>query len=235
MKKLDIVFVIISLLIALTSYFATNLIYIPIGVFAIYLIYYFVLVRKRIKRYLNKTEVIHSCYNFINSFVISLSVKDSLEEAYQNGLRLAPKTMLEETNEIENKTIIERLVFLRQYFNLAIYKMFLNIVNLYQDQGGNILTLSDSLMKECTRVEKSMQESASISNKHLVEFAILWLLSIFILVFLRFALSDFYLKMLSSVIFVVLVTIYYLLFLVASFLFILKYVNLVIKEDVGNE
>ena len=143
--------------------------------------------------------------------------------------------MLEETNEIENKTIIERLVFLRQYFNLAIYKMFLNIVNLYQDQGGNILTLSDSLMKECTRVEKSMQESASISNKHLVEFAILWLLSIFILVFLRFALSDFYLKMLSSVIFVVLVTIYYLLFLVASFLFILKYVNLVIKEDVGNE
>lgn len=235
MKKLDIVFVIISLLIALTSYFATNLIYIPIGVFAIYLIYYFVLVRKRIKRYLNKTEVIHSCYNFINSFVISLSVKDSLEEAYQNGLRLAPKTMLEETNEIENKTIIERLVFLRQYFNLAIYKMFLNIVNLYQDQGGNILTLSDSLMKECTRVEKSMQESASISNKHLVEFSILWLLSIFILVFLRFALSDFYLKMLSSVIFVVLVTIYYLLFLVASFLFILKYVNLVIKEDVGNE
>ena len=235
MKKIDIVFVIISLLIALTSYFATNLIYIPIGVFAIYLIYYFVLVRKRIKRYLNKTEVIHSCYNFINSFVISLSVKDSLEEAYQNGLRLAPKAMLEETNEIENKTIIERLVFLRQYFNLAIYKMFLNIVNLYQDQGGNILTLSDSLMKECTRVEKSMQESASISNKHLVEFAILWLLSIFILVFLRFALSDFYLKMLSSVIFVVLVTIYYLLFLVASFLFILKYVNLVIKEDVGNE
>ena len=98
--------------------------------------------RKRIKRYLSKVETIHACYHFINSFIITLSVKDSLEEAYQNGLRLAPNSLTNETCEIENMTIAERLNFLRQYFNLAIYKMFLNIVGLYIDQGGNILYIA---------------------------------------------------------------------------------------------
>lgn len=234
MKKIDLIYIAISLVISVTSFLATNIIFIPFIIFGVYLLYYFVLVRKRIKSYLSKVETIHACYHFINSFIITLSVKDSLEEAYQNGLRLAPPSLLNETNEIGNMTIAERLNFLRQYFNLAIYKMFLNIVGLYIDQGGNILAISDSLIRECTRVEKDLNESSSISNRHLIEFAVLWLLSFFIMIFLRFALANFYIQMLENVLIIVLICGFYLIFLLAAHLFINQYTSLTIKEDVDN-
>ena len=235
MKKIDITFIIAMLILALSGFLVTNLFYIPIIIMVLYLAYYFLYMRKRIFRYLNRVETIHACYSFINSFIISMSVKDSYDEAYLNGLRFAPKSMLEETNEIENMTIIERIKFLRQYFNLSIYKMFLNIVDLYQEQGGNILTLSEGLTRECTRVEKDVVETTSISNRHLAEFLILWLLAFMIIVFLRFSLVSFYFEMLKQPLFVVLVTLFYLLFLGSAHLFFVKYSTVLIKEDNLNE
>ena len=234
MKKIDLIFIISSLLISFSAYLATMQIFIPVGIFAIYVLYYFLLIRKKIAQYLHKSEVVHSCYHFINSFLITISVKESLEEAYQNGLRVAPKSLLEETNEIENMTIMERINFLRSYFNLAIYKMFLNVINLHQEQGGNILTISDSLIRECTRVEKTLNESTAIGNRHLVEFAVLWLLSFFILIFLRFAISQFYSQMISSFIMIAFISGFYLIFLVSVHLFLINFTSISIKEDVEN-
>ena len=234
MKKIDLIFIISSLLISFSAYLATMQIFIPFGIFAIYVLYYFLLIRKKIAQYLHKSEVVHSCYHFINSFLITISVKESLEEAYQNGLRVAPKSLLEETNEIENMTIMERINFLRSYFNLAIYKMFLNVINLHQEQGGNILTISDSLIRECTRVEKTLNESTAIGNRHLVEFAVLWLLSFFILIFLRFAISQFYSQMISSFIMIAFISGFYLIFLVSVHLFLINFTSISIKEDVEN-
>lgn len=234
MKKIDPIFIIASALIAFSGYITTMQIIIPIGIFLIYVLYYFVLIRKRISNYLHKVEVVHACYHFINSFLITMSVKESLEEAYQNGLRIAPKSLLEETNEIENMTIIERIVFLRSYFNLAIYKMFINIINLHQEQGGNILTISDSLFRECTRVEKTLSESTSIGNRHLIEFFVLWLLSLFILIFLRFAISQFFYQMINSILMISLISGFYLILLISAHLFLIKYTNLSVKEDITN-
>ena len=177
-------------------------------------------------------ERIHAGYHFINSFIITLSVKDSLEEAYQNGLRVAPQNLLEESNEIENMNVIEKIKFLRAYFNLAIYKMFINIIVMYQEQGGNILAISDSLLRECTRVEKTLAESKAIGNKHLVEFITLWLLSFFILVFLRFAIAQFYFQMISTPLVVGLIAGFYLIFLVSIHLFLIKFASLSVKEDI---
>lgn len=234
MKKIDLIFIISSLVVAFTSYIATTSMYIPIGIFVIYILYYFVLIRKRIKRYLNKVEIVHACYHFINSFIITMSVKESLDEAYQNGIRVAPKSLLIETNAIENMTIIERINFLRSYFNLAIYKMFINIIALHQEQGGNILIISDSLIRECTRVEKTLSESTSIGNRHLVEFFVLWLLSFFILIFLRFAIAQFYNQMINSNLMIGLICGFYLIFLISVHLFLLKFTSISIKEDIEN-
>ena len=220
-----------TLVIVVTSYLATNNTFIPVGIFALYIVYYFAIIRRKIKQYFMRIERIHACYHFINSFIITLSVKESLDEAYLNGIRNAPQNLIDETNEIDNMTIIERITFLRSYFNLAIYKMFVNVVNLYQEQGGNIITISESLLRECTRVEKTLADSVSVGNKHLVEFTTLWLLSFFILVFLRFSISQFYLQMISSVTVVVMIAVFYLIFLVSLHLFLTKYVSLSVKED----
>lgn len=232
MKKIDLAFIVIALLVAVVSYIGTNNMYIPIGLFVIYIAYYIIFIRKKFKIYLETIEKIHCCYHFINSFIITMSVKESLEDAYQNGIRLGSKALKEETSEIENMPVYERIVFLRKYFNLAIYKMFVNIIDLYQEQGGNILTISDSLIRECTRVEKTLNESTSIGNKHLVEFGILWLLSFAILIFLRFAIARFYYQMISSPIVLAMMVFFFIIFLVCLHVFLSRFVNLTIKEDV---
>ena len=234
MKKIDLVYIISSLVVAATGYLATNILYIPIGIFIVYILYYFLFIRKRIKRFRERVEVVHSCYSFVNSFIITLSVKESLEEAYTNGLRLAPKSLMDETIEIENMNIIERIRFLRSNFNLAIYKMFINIIELHQEQGGNILNISDSLIRECTRVEKTLSESTSIGKRHLVEFIVLWLLSFMIMIFLRFALSQFYTMMISSNLMLALICGFYLIFLASLHLFLAKFADISIKEDIEN-
>ena len=232
MKKVDTTFILLSLVISITGYISTNILYVSLAIFLVYLLYYFLLIRRKIKHYYDRINRIHSCYHFINSFTITLSVKESFEDAYTNGLRLEDKNIEEEISQIENMPIIDRIKYLRRYFNLGIYRMFVNVVSLYQEQGGNILNLSDGLLRECTRVEKSLSESVSIGNKHLVEFIILWFLSFLVLVFLRFSLAQFYFQMISSRMIIAMICGFYLLCLLSIHLFMMKYVKISIKEDV---
>ena len=146
---------------------------------------YFVLMRRKFVHYFSLIERAHTSYHFINSFIITLSVKESLEDAYQNGIRIKNSRLKAETDQLTEMSAIDRVRYLKDYFNLSIYMMFLNVVDLHQDQGGNILTMSDNLIKECTRTEKTLSETLSIGHKHLKEFITLWIMSIGILIFMR--------------------------------------------------
>lgn len=232
MKKSDLIFICLSMIVALCSYLTTNIIYIPLGIFVIYVAYYFIFLRRKIKNYFVRAERIHCCYHFINSFLITLSVKESFEDAYQNGIRLSNKELEMEVTQIENMPILDRIKYLRRYFNLGIYRMFVNVVGMYQEQGGNIINISDGLMRECTRVEKSLSESIAIGNKHLVEFIILWALAFLIIVFIRFSLADFYFKMIASMEMIAMICGFFILCLLAIHLFIMQFTKLTIKEDV---
>lgn len=233
MKKIDIVFIVISLATSAISYIASNNVFIPIGVLLVFELYYFVIGRKMIKKYLSKVNTIHCCYHFINSFIVTMSVKESLDDAYESGIRLENKEFNEETANLESMPIYDRIVYLRKYFNLAVYKMFINVLDLYQDQGGNILNISDALMRETTRTEKALADSVSTGEKHLFEFIILWSLTFLILVFLRFGISEFYMVMLSSPLFMALLVFFFVLLLISIHVFLVRFSNITIKEDSG--
>lgn len=233
MKKIDIVFSIISLITGAIAFVASNNIFLLVGTVLVFELYYFVIVRKLIKKYLSKVNTIHCCYHFINSFIITLSVKESLDDAYESGIRLENKEFNEETANLESMPIYDRIVYLRKYFNLAVYKMFVNILDLYQDQGGNILNISDALMRETTRTEKALADSISTGEKHLFEFAILWSLTFLILIFLRFGISEFYMTMLTSPLFMALLVFFFVLIPVSIHIFLVRFSNITIKEDSG--
>ena len=126
--------------------------------------------------------------------------------------------------------VIERVRYLKDYFSLSIYSMFLNVLDLHQDQGGNILNMADNLLRECTRTEKSLSDSLSIGNKHLKEFIILWLMSIGILLFMRFSLKDFYGSMLKNNIIGMMLFVFFLICIVSINLFVNAYTSLAVKE-----
>lgn len=231
MKKSDLIFIFIGFLLGFLCYLSTvNYIYSAVLV-VIFIADYFVFIRKRINHYFDLIERIHTSYHFINSFIITLSVKDSFEDAYQNGIRINNSRLNAETNELKEMPIIERVKYLQGYFKLSIYKMFLNVLDLYVDQGGNILSMTDNLMRECTRTEKTLNDTLAIGYKHLIEFLILWTLAFAILLFMRFSIEEFYFMMLKNVFVVPMIFVFFLLCVASINLFINSFTNLTIKED----
>ena len=231
MKKIDLSFIFIGFFLGILCYFCTNSILYPVLIFVLMEADYFLLLRKKFINYFSLIERVHTSYHFINSFVISLSVKDSLEDAYQNGIRINNKSLNEQTSELEEMAVVDRVKFLRDYFNLSIYKMFLNVLDIYQDQGGNILNMSDNLMRECTRSEKTLTDTLAIGYKHLTEFIILWLMSFAILLFMKFSIKDFYLKMLTNPIIVPLIFVFFVICIASITLFVNSFTDLSIKEE----
>ena len=68
----------------------------------------------------------------------------------------------------------------------------MDLINIYQEQGGNILEMSHYLLEEVRLIEEYISISKSITKKKMVEFTILWLLTLGIMVFMRFALTQFF-------------------------------------------
>ena len=230
MKKIDVVFVILSILLGEICYISTNSFIYPIAVLVLSLANYFLLMRKEFKKYFSLIERVHTSYHFINSFVITLSVKDSLEDAYQNGIRINNERLNLETEQLNEMPVINRIKYLKDYFNLSIYLMFLNVVDLYQDQGGNILNIADNLLRECTRTEKTLTDTLAIGTKHLTEFVILWVMSLAILLFMRFSLKDFYISMMSNPLIPALIFVFFFICILSINLFVGAFTNLTIKE-----
>ena len=230
MNKINIFFVVIGLMLGTLCYLTTNSILFASLILLIFVLDYFLLMRKRFVHYFSLIERVHTSYHFINSFVITLSVKESLEDAYQNGIRINNARLNAETEQLQEMTVIERIKYLKDYFNLSIYLMFLNVVDLYQDQGGNILTMSDNLIKECTRTEKTLSETITIGHRHLKEFITLWILSIAILLFMRFSLKDFYQTMLQGSFFSLLIFGFFLVCIISVNLFVVAFTDLTVKE-----
>ena len=230
MKKIDIVFVILGIFQGILCYFSINNIIYSVVILVLFVADYFIFMRKKFIHYFSLIERVHTSYHFINSFVISLSVKDSLEEAYQSGIRINNSRLNDETNALTEMPVIDRVKYLKDYFNLSIYKMFLNVLDLYQDQGGNILNMADNLLRECTRTEKTLSDTRSIGYKHLTEFLILWLMSFAILLFMRFSIQDFYLMMLKNQIIRPMIFIFFVICVASINLFVNAFTNLTIKE-----
>ncbi len=227
----SVIFVFITFGLAAIAYFSSMNIYLPLFVLILYPLYYFLIGRKYLSKKDQLVRRVHACYHFINAFIISLSVKESIEDAYQSGIRFEDKELNEMTPQIENMKVSDRIIYLRDFFNLAVYKMFINVLDLYQDQGGNILSMSEELISESTRIEKSVTESLSESNRHLGQFVLLWLLSISVLLFIRFSISSFYEIMVKSKIFILFLLVFFLIILFSIHLFIVRYSSIAVKED----
>ena len=86
----------------------------------------------------------------------------------------------------------EKLSYLCKYFKFHIYGLFVDLINLWSEQGGDIIDMSSYLINESRLTEEYINECESISLKKTIEFAILWIFSLAILIVLRFSLGQFF-------------------------------------------
>lgn len=231
MKKNDFAAISIALIIGVTAYFTSNNPFIGGGILIIFLAYYFLLARKIVNKYFYDATKGHYCHQFINSFIVTLSIKESLDDAYDSATRNAQGDFLIFVQGVAEMPVMDRLVHLREYFNLSVYHMFINVVNIYLEQGGNILKISESLMSETIKLEDSVNEATRINNKKTGEFIVLWALTFVVILFMRFALSSFYFSMLNSMVFTILLVVFYIIVLLSIHIFLKRLSKLPLKEE----
>lgn len=192
MKSSVFIFVFISLFLTSVVFFSTNSIPVTIAIFVLSLAYFFSLGYMRIKKSMVKTSRYHSCFQFINNFIVALSVKRTIGLALETTMDTFDEELKREINSVEHLDDMEKLEYLEKYFHFDVYKLFLSVISLYVEQGGNILDMSSNLLSEIRLDEEYINEINSYAKGKCFEFGMLWTISLAILIIIRVVLSQFY-------------------------------------------
>ena len=182
----------LALYFAVIAYVTTSSLPIGGAVFLIYFAITLLFIKPLVKRYIDKRRKRHEAFNFINHFIISLSVTSSLDQAFEDAtidIKGEEKELIE---SIKALTTMEKLEYLLRYFEEDIYPVFLSIIKAYLEEGGDLLEIASPLLNEATSNEEKQNSLETIRKKSLVQYCSLWFLSTIVLAFLRFGLSNFY-------------------------------------------
>lgn len=221
--------VIISAILAICAYIATNNFIVPIICLTISIIYFIFLAAPVYKKYQIKTTRFHQCYHFINTFIVSLSIRASIVAAYEAAMQALPPDFAANDENTDSFDYKEKLENLNKYFRFHVFSLFLDLLRIYEEQGGDILSLSHYLLEETRYVEEYISINDLMSRKKLFEFGFLWLLSLSIMILIRFALADFYSMVAKQLFFPIAIGVIIIYVLVSIHVAIMKMTKLEIK------
>lgn len=187
-----LIFLIVSIIFFITTYISTLSMITSLIVFIFSLFVFCLISNKRINDYVRVKRRYHSCYRFINNFIISLNVKKTVSASFETLLNQMDDEYVAEYNDLDHLNDSEKLEYLKKFYPFDIYSLFVGVIALYEEQGGNILSLSSLVMDKSRNIEEYIQNSYSLGIRKVVEFITLWIFSIVILLVLRLVLKDFY-------------------------------------------
>lgn len=179
---------------------------------------FLIIIEPLVARCINRHKKSNEAYHFINSFIVSLSASKSLESSFESAIISLNKEEKDALSSISEYPIEEKLTYLGKYFEMDIYKVFLSIIRLYEEEGGDILDLASSLLRENTSIEEERISHKKNILKALFQFSSLWFMSLLVMGILRFSLTTFYDSLRSNKIFILLILVYFLIAL-GSFVF----------------
>lgn len=190
MKWIYLIYVVISLILGSAYYFLTRNIWLAVAlILAItcFLLFYFDSKRKKFYRVMNRT---YEAINFINNFIISLSVSSSLNTALTNAKNSTSEVLQRQIDSIEHLAVEDRIDYLYGYFDIELYGVFINIIKQYTFNGGDIIKISQLLMRDSRNLEDRMHDY-QVNLKHkFMDFTVSWGLTIIVLFAMHFSLKN---------------------------------------------
>ncbi|MFA5235602.1 MAG: hypothetical protein WC399_01920 [Bacilli bacterium] len=148
-------------------------------------------------------------FQFVNAFVIALSVKNTpgaALESIQGQLSANLKREIEQADTIDTQAVLE---YLKTYFPLPLYDMFVTLIELHTAQGGSILEMAELLLATGRRHETDCEEKRLIARRRMTNFVILWILTVLVLLFSRFGISSLFDRMKETVLFKIGIAMYF--------------------------
>ena len=214
--------IIVSLVLTGISFITTQNIYLAIFIFLISNVFFVLIVNRKIKKNQLKIHRYHQCFHFINSFIISLNVKGSMSAAIQSGYETTDedtKALIDSIKELNEE---EKIMYLSKYFKFDLYRLFVDTVNLWNEEGGDILKMSQYLINQVRLKEQYLITCETIHRQKTIEFVVLWTISLAILAALRFALSQFFERIRQTIFYQVAVTVIILFVLVSIYILVMR-------------
>ncbi len=231
MKLFSVLGLIISFVLTFVCYFATSNIFAGVGVFVSCVVFYFLVVYRKLSSHKNNVQKIHECYLFINNFLITLSIKGSLNAAFDSTKTSISDDYREYVASIEEMNPQEKLLYLNKYFPYHIFQIFTDIVFLWQDEGGDILDMSSHITNEMREIKEYVTYCQSVSRRKALEIGTLWFFTLAIAIALKLSLSDFYSGLLQQPIFIISIVGLAVLVLFSVFLLILRVTHIEVRRN----
>ena len=228
-------FIIISLVIGAISYVALENIIIAVSIFAIYLLVSILVIDPRLKKYSFMKNRYHECYHFINNFIISLSIKKSITGALETTVGSMNPEFVDLFNGLENMSENEKLEYLSSYFEFYDYSLFLQVIYIWQEEGGDIIQMSKYLIGNVRHNEEYISKSDTIAKRRYVEIGILWTIALAIVVILRFALNDFYIRVKGQLLYIIALSMVFAFALVTMYMLVYRGTSLNLKGNANHE
>ena len=224
--NLVLVGIIVSMVFAGITFIATQNIFSAVGIFVIFLAFFVLIARRLINNSQQKIHRYHECYQFINSFIISLNVKGSLSAAMESAYDTSDSGTKEIIDSIKELNEEEKLSYLIKFFKFDLYRLFVDTVTLWNEQGGDIIKMSHHLVEQVRLKEEYLLSCQSINKSKSIEFVVLWAIALMILAALRFALSQFFARVSATIFYQIAVVVTMLFALVSIYILIKRITNL---------
>ena len=218
--------VIVSLALAGVTFVATSNVISMALIFVIYNAFFLIVARKQINKFQQNVHRYHQFYQFINTFIISLNVKGSLTSALESAYETSDEGTKEILDSIKELNEEEKISYLNKYFKFDLYNLFVDVIKIWNEEGGDILMMSRYLLDQARYKEEYIINCQSLNRSKTVEFVILWSIALIILTALRFALSQFFTIITSTLFYQIAVVVLLLFVLFSIFLLIMRITNI---------
>lgn len=198
-------------------------------IFLISIGFFVFIVRRQKDKYQDKTRRYHQCFRFINTYIVSLSIKGSLSYARESCYNISEPKVKEVMDSIKEMDEEEQLSYLCKYFKFDLYHLFVDTISLWNEQGGDILSMTQRLINKARLKEEYLLTCESLHKGRIVEFSILWSITLIILASLRFALSQFYSKVIKTPFYQVAVVVIFLFVLISIYVLTKRVSNVTLE------
>ena len=221
-----IVGVTVSFVLAGVSFIASQNIFSTLSIFLTTNAFFVLIVKRQMDRAQLKIRRYHQCFQFINSFIVSLNIKGSLASAMESSYETADEQTREIIDSIKEMNEEEKISYLQKYFKFDLFRLFVDTINLWNEQGGDILDMSRFLIDQVRLKEQYLISCQTIHKNKTIEFVVLWSITLFILGALRFSLSQFFSYISDTMFYQVAIVIVMVFVLVSIYILIKRITNL---------
>ena len=234
-KRIAIYFI-VSVVFGLIFYYLTNNPIFSLATLLIYLVFFMSYYEIKYRKYKITIRKTRECIQFINNFIITMSVNNSINTTFDSLSSSFSNELIEQINSINHLTDEEKIMYLENYFVSPLYSAFTKLLRQFIEEGGNIIDNTHLLIFDTRVVEEDLNNFISISYRKVFQFCIMWSICFLILIVTKTALGNYYSQIQGMSYFPFSIFLFFLVFLGSLWLILKHFLDLrFINKEIMNE